>query len=188
MHFDVAPPAPPLQRTAFVHEGFYFRLQVAPGVLFSQLTDKRTNAGYGGTGFAFAGDLLVGGSPAPGIAFGGALLTNTGFGLTLDGDQGALPSMTQFHFIAGPFFDAFPNNQKGFHLGAAVGVAGTSLENVQGSFAVGGGGAAFLGYDLWVAPEWSAGFELRGSGAYMGGDQLESSAFALNLGITVLNH
>jgi len=190
MNLTVAPPAPPLQRTAYVHEGFYLRVNVGPGVLWSNVNDKNGAAGStSGAGFSFAADALVGGSPAPGMALGVGALTNTTFGVDMKDSTGTSRSQsTQFHFLVGPFFDAFPNNRQGFHLGAEFGFAGALLDTPLVSNAFGGGAAGWLGYDMWVAPEWSAGFQLRGNGAYMVGSGADASAFGLNLLITVLSH
>jgi hypothetical protein len=191
MNLTVAPPAPALQRTAYVHEGFYLRVNVGPGVLWTNVNDKNGNGAQStaGTAFAFGADVLVGGSPSPGMALGLGALTNIGFGMNMNDAAGLTrSSSTQFHFLVGPFFDAFPNSKQGFHLGAEMGFAGSSLDTPLLSSAFGGGAAAWLGYDMWVAPEWSAGFKLRGNGAYMVGTGADASAFGLTLMITVLNH
>lgn len=190
MDLSVAPPPPALQRTAFVHEGFYLRVAVGPGILWSNVNDtSAANADASGVGFALGGDVMVGGSPSPGIALGVGALTNIGLGLNQNDSSGnSLGSTTQFQYLVGPFFDAFPNDKRGFHLGAEVGFAGTTLDRTNVSSAFGGGAAAWLGYDMWVAPEWSAGFEFRGGGAYMGAADLQAAAFNMAFLITVLNH
>jgi hypothetical protein len=178
MSLSVAPPAPALQRKDYLHEGFYFRLNMGAGYGHADLsTGGRSDSG---DAFALGVDLMIGGSPAPGVTFGGAAITNTLFGTPL-----LDKNRTQFQFTLGPFFDVYPRNKSGFHFGAAAGFSGTTLQDLPTSAAFGGGGAAFLGYDFWVAPEWAAGFLIRGSGAYMGGNDVGTSTFgvvaALNL-------
>lgn len=191
MNLSVAPPAPALQRTAYVHEGFYLRVNVGPGAFWTNVNDKAAGApqSSSGTAFSFAADVLVGGSPSPGMAVGVGALTNLAFAMNMNDANGTtLSQATQFHFLAGPFFDAYTNPKQGFHLGAEVGFAGSALDHPLVSSAFGGGAAAWLGYDLWVAPEWSTGFKLRGNGAYMVGSNADASAFGVTLLITVLNH
>lgn len=190
MNLSVAPPAPALQRSAFVHEGFYLRVNVGPGWLWSNVNDKSAaDLDVSGSGFSLAADVMVGGSPSPGLALGIGALTNTGFALGMnDRDGVSRGQATQFHFLVGPFFDAFPNDKQGFHLGAEIGFAGAALDTTIASTAFGGGAAGWVGYDMWIAPEWSAGFQLRANGAYLVGDQADAAAFGLNLSVTILNH
>lgn len=179
MDLSVAPPAPSIQRSAYVHEGFYLRFGVGPGVMWSNLS--REGASSSAAGFALAGDVMVGGSPSPGLALGIGALTTTGVGMDFgDGSVG------QFSFLVGPFFDAFPNNRKGFHLGAEAGFAGSTLDALSGAY--GGGAAAWIGYDEWVAPDWGVGGALRGGGAYMAGNGGELANFQLTLVLSLLRH
>lgn len=192
MDFSVAPPPPALQRTDFVHEGFYLRINAGPGILWSTVSDTTAGGGgVSGASFAFNADLLVGGSPSPGLTLGGAVLGQIGAGLNLKDDSGqSIGQGSHFHFIAGPFVDAFPNDKRGFHVGAALGFAGSKFNHGPNitETAWGGGAAAWLGYDTWVAPEWSVGAMLRGTGAYMVGDNADVTAFGLTLLLTLLYH
>src|SRR5690606_20953998 len=159
MNLRVAEPGLPLQRTDYVHEGFYTRVAVGPGYQYTNINNKLNDSSASSSSFSLAADLKIGGSPSPGIALGGGVLTNLALGTTFDDVSGG----AVFNFLAGPFFDAFPNAKEGFHMGTLLGMSGISLSSdvSPSSFAVGGGGAAWLGYDMWVAPEWSTGFELR---------------------------
>lgn len=189
MNLEVAPPGAPVQRKAYVHEGFYFRFNVGPGWMYTTL-DSTTDAvpDVDAHSFSLGSDLMLGGSPSPGIAVGGGLLTNIGFGADY-GVAGA--NGTILHFMAGPFFDAFPNDKRGWHLGTMLGFSGLALGGASPSSAdsaFGGGGAVWGGYDMWVAPEWSVGFDLRGTGAYMIGDDLGAGAFSMMFMISILHH
>ena len=165
MNLSVAPPGAALERKAYAHEGFYLRVNVGPGFQYASA------GGSDSTDFAVGTDLLNGGSPAPGMVLGGGALGTIGF----RGDAG-------LHYLVGPFFDAFPNNKDGWHLGALLGVSGTT----QNSNVFGGGGSIWAGYDIWVAPEWSAGFLLRGTGTYMGGNGVDMGTFSMVALISVL--
>lgn len=190
MDFSAPPPDAPLQRKAFIHEGFYFRVGVGPGFAATNVNDtSAANRDASGSSFAFSGDVLVGGMPSPGIALGGALLTNLAVSTNLtDAAGGSVGQGAQLHYLVGPFFDAYPNFREGFHLGAALGFAGATLGSPAGfpGHLVGGGGAAWLGYDFWVAPEWSTGLLLKGQGAYLAGPEDDGSTFGVSLLLTVL--
>ena len=64
-------------------------------------------------------------------------------------------------------------------MGTLLGMSGISLSSdvSPSTFAIGGGGAAWLGYDMWVAPEWSTGFEIRVGGSYLAGYRRRSLGF-----------
>jgi len=183
MNFEVAPPDRALERTDYAHHGFYFRVNAGGGFLYSNINNKAASASSDGSSFSLGLDALVGGTVAPGMALGFAALTNTAVSVPVFNQN-----ITQFHFIAGPFFDAFPNSRKGGHVGAAIGFAGTTLDSIGGGSAFGGGGAIWAGYDAWVAPDWSVGFFLRGTGAYMAGSDVESAAVGLQAMITLLHN
>lgn len=183
MNLVVAPPDKALERTEYAHNGFYFRMNAGAGFLYTSANNKAVGLSDDGYSFALGLDALIGGTVAPGMAFGFAALTNTAIGVPLF-DR----SITQFHFLAGPFFDAYPNNKKGGHIGASLGFAGTNLDNIGGGAAFGGGGALWFGYDAWVAPDWGVGFLIRGTGAYMGGSDVESSSLGVQGMVTILRN
>lgn len=177
MHLAVEPPKAPVQRTDFVHEGFYFRLSAGPGFMTTAVKDKASDSKANATDFSLGSDLLIGGSPSPGMTFGGGLQGNL-----------ALSTDPTFTYLAGPFFDAFPNNKEGFHLGAMLGFAGAATSSGPSSSLFGGGLSAWGGYDIWVAPEWSVGMNLRGTGAQLVSSEANATNFSLHFLITVLSH
>lgn len=192
MNLAVAPPGPLVQRSAYVHDGFYFRFNVGPGWMHTTL-DSTTDAvpDVDASAFSLGADLLLGGSPSPGMAVGGGVLTNIGFGADFSAPGVTDANGTIVHFLAGPFFDAFPNDKKGWHLGTMLGFSGLALGGASPSAAdsaLGGGAAVWGGYDMWVAPEWSAGFNLRATGAYMVGDDLGAGAFSMMFMVSILRH
>lgn len=177
MHLAVEPPPAPLQRTDYVHEGFYFRFSAGPGFMTTAVKDKATDDKASSTDFSLGTDLLIGGSPTPGMTFGGGVQGNLGFSTD-----------PTFSYLVGPFFDAFPNNKEGFHLGTMLGFAGAALSNGPSSSLFGGGLSAWGGYDIWVAPEWSVGMNLRGTGAQLMSANGTATNFSLHFLITVLSH
>jgi hypothetical protein len=190
MDLTTPPPDAPLQRKDYFHEGFYLRLGVGPGFAVTNVNDTTSaNRDVSGSSFALATDLMIGVMPAPSMAVGGALLSNIAIGMSLkDSAPSSVSSSAQFHYLVGPAFDAFPDPRGGFHLGAAAGLAGAVLGSPPGlpGSMLGFGGAAWVGYDMWIAPEWSTGLLLRGNGAYLGGSNADGATFGASLLINVL--
>jgi hypothetical protein len=162
---DLTTPPPPerVLREYHRHEGFYMRVSGGLGYIGANL-DTDTAVELESSGAALELELLVGAGPAPGLAIGGALLGT----LQLSGDWEAdgIPGGTSGDlttFIIGPFADGYPDPNGGWHLGGAIGLATASFDvpGDDGVNAVGVGGAGWLGYDVWVGPEWSMGGALR---------------------------
>jgi hypothetical protein len=165
--------APPVQRKYHLHEGFYLRTSLGFGDYRASFTDNHsyipTPAGviqgtdYTEHGASMSLDLLIGGSPSPGVSVGGGLLLEPLFGA--DYDRAGTGTHGGFATLVGPFIDGFPDATKGWHLGGLVGFAAQSFQNLNGSGdtqrAGGIGGAAWFGYDFWVAGEWAIGPQLR---------------------------
>lgn len=177
MHLAVAPPSAAPLRTDFLHEGFYLRLSAGPGFMTTAVKDKSTDARTSATDFSLGSDLLIGGSPTPGITLGGGLQANLG-----------LSTDPTFSYLVGPFFDAFPNNKEGFHMGTMLGFAGAETTWGPSSSLFGGGLSAWGGYDIWVAPEWSIGLNLRGTGSQLVSADANATNFSMHFLITLLNH
>ena len=192
MNLAVAPPAPVIQRTDYIHEGFYLRVNVGPGWMYNSVTDKATSQTFSSNSFAFSADVLVGGSPSPGISIGGGILANLAVNSNFKSDSGGptLGNGPLFHYIAGPFVDAYPNAKKGLHMGAMVGFASTTTATLDQKYGtpLGGGAAFWVGYDMWVAPEWSVGFNLRGSGAFMTSSNARSAGASALFMLDIINH
>jgi len=161
------PPLPPPVRGVHQHDGFYLRLALglaASGTLVSSDQTRVPNYSFAGGGAA--GDLWLGGTPTPGLAMGGALsfLSANSTTRRVDGDSlsGDVSGSTA---LLGFFVDGFPDPERGFHFGGSAGLA-SARSNVKNSgqdeFNGGGLGlAGFLGYDMWVSPQWSLGGMVR---------------------------
>jgi hypothetical protein len=122
---------------------------------------------------------------------GGGILSNLALSTNFKDDSSGdtLGDGPLFHYIAGPFVDAYPNSKKGLHMGAMVGFASTTTATLKVSGTPLGGGAAFwVGYDMWVAPEWSVGFNLRGTGAYMTSSETSSAAASALFMLDIINN
>src|SRR6185369_50017 len=158
-------PAKPVQRTYHLHEGFYLRTSVGFGYYYGSFTDNhRPNSDYSQHGGSMSLDLLIGGSPSPGLSIGGGILVDPLFGASYERNGREIGSHGGVSALIGPFIDAFPDSTKGWHLGGLIGFGGQSFQNVstdKRERAAGFGGAAWFGYDFWVAPEWSGGPQFR---------------------------
>jgi hypothetical protein len=190
-------PAPAVARSYHVHDGFYLRGNLGVGSLSSSFDDAGPNDfDLDGSGFALGLDLMIGGSPSPGVAIGGALISSVAPSATFDRRGQELSDRRVGLGLIGPFVDGFFDPKKGWHLGGMLGFAAIDIEDDAATDAVtstrGLGGAAWLGYDFWVADEWSTGVLLRFAGAYTGaeGDETDvsASAFATTIMFTALYH
>lgn len=160
-----------------LHDGLYLRGALGGGSVAARgyRTDADGNRSeYDFQGDAFATDLMLGFTPKPGIVIGGGYFANHAGRTREESGPDGDPAMS-FGMI-GPFVDYFPDPRNGFHLGGAVGPAATvsydpgQMERHEGMeedpvVAFGFGGSLWLGYDFWIADQWSLGVNLRGTAA-----------------------
>lgn len=173
LHKD-APLPPPVARTDHTHDGFYARLSLGFGSLGATMNPPQTN-GVKGSGSTLALDLALGYAIRPGIILGGTLLMESLPSARLDADTPVVTDISAW--LLGPFFDGYPNARGGFHLGGGLGLAGCRLnpKEAAGFSRSGGFGiAGWLGYDVWVAEQWSAGIALRLMGTRTKADAIDS--------------
>jgi hypothetical protein len=162
------PPPPPVARTDKTHDGFYARLNAGFGSQSTSLDAGPGVPNFSGTRGTLDLGLLIGGAPSPGIVLGGALLLDSMPSTTLEADGYSLKTGTTLATL-GPFIDGYPNPRGGFHLGGTVGFSALKLSKDAGLASDrpnGFGLAAWLGYDWWVAEQWSVGGLLQLSGAH----------------------
>jgi hypothetical protein len=159
-------PAPPVARSHHVHDGFYFRGALGLGVLAAEFeddgaSDQTVETSRGSVSL----DLLIGGSPDRGIAIGGALLSEAIGGAKYEVDGTEVADGTVLVGVLGAFVDGFPDPRRGLHIGGALGFSNVTAEELgpggDNLEMAGLGGAVWVGYDFWVASEWSMGPLLR---------------------------
>jgi hypothetical protein len=118
------------------------------------------------SGFGVGGGLLFGGTPAPGLVIGGGTANVVALSpkVTVDGEELEDLDDTNLNLSTiGVFGTFYPDPQQGLslHLMLAYAVLSTSdsSEFGDGDDAAANGVAitAGVGYDFWVAPEWSIG-------------------------------
>jgi hypothetical protein len=94
----------------------------------------------------------------------------------------------------GPFVDWFPNDRKGLHFGAMIGLALLGLQNDSGKLSSGIAGSLWGGHDFWVADQWSLGGEARVAGVSAKrdfsdlGGTMNDKALSIELLFTALYH
>jgi hypothetical protein len=135
--------------------------------------DSAVESDFSASGLGYALDVLVGGTPTPGIAVGGGLFLARASSGETSFDDVEVQEDSQLGFaLAGAFVDGFPDRNGGFHLGGAAGPALVSFDVGDGSGndheGFGFGAALWLGFGAWVAPDWSIGGKLQLAAAFTG--------------------
>jgi hypothetical protein len=147
-----------------MHDGFYFRANFGYGLTWASFDDAGTNnADVDADGSGIGIDLLIGGSPSPGIAVGGGLIGNWLF--SAEFEQAGFETRVNRDIqsgLVGVFVDGFPRVSGGWHVGGLIGLAAVQIGD-QGnpSDTTGFGGAVWTGYDQWVADDWALGGLVR---------------------------
>jgi hypothetical protein len=196
INLDTPAVGPAVHRTYHMHEGFYLRSSLGFGDYRASFSDgTRSNLDFSERGNSMALDLLIGGSPSPGVSVGGALFLDPLFGADYERNGYGAGSHGGFSTLIGPFIDGFPDATKGWHLGAMMGLAAQSFQNVNATSgktttAGGLGGAAWFGYDFWVAGEWAIGPQLRLMGMRTSdtrdGEDISAWARSFTLGVSAV--
>ncbi len=172
--------APPSTNLEYQHDGFYLRIGPVGGLLGASAGDESAS------GLALGAELDAGLTLAPGVVVG---LGGTFLRSPTSSDS--FESITLWQL--GPFVTVYPSPLRGWR--ASLSVAPTVIairatgEDVSG---VGVGGALWLGYDAFVAADWSLGVA---GGAMLGFASAERSdgsaalrARALALSASLLWH
>jgi hypothetical protein len=198
-----APPVPParVRRGYHVHDGFYLRLAAGLGGGSAKVKgDDSPHLALGSAGLSV--NAWAGGTPWPGVALGGMLYAQNldDSNVEIEGNETSESADGALGML-GVFLDAFPDPQRGLHVGGALGLgflsaqANARLENQLRARDYEGGGfgaSAWLGYMGFVGPEWSLGGLLQLTGVLTGKkeDGLERSgtAWGLNLSFSALYH
>lgn len=141
----------------YEHDGFQFRGIVGGGYLSNKETPMNDTLAGGAGGL----ELYFGGEVVPGLTlggfFGGQMAVNPTF--TYGGQSASTgDNVSLMLSLFGGYADYYFSPGSGFHIMLNVALASLELtvnnaqESIRG-WSVGGG----LGYDWWVAPEWSLG-------------------------------
>jgi hypothetical protein len=103
-------------------------------------------------------ELMLGGTPMPGVTVGGGLHVDSAWSVNAN-----RRSFSNLLFV-GPFVDIFPDPRGGFHVGGMLGGAALVHDNPDLDPVTyrGFGASLWLGYDLWIAEQWSLGAMLAG--------------------------
>ena len=191
------PALPPAPRGVNFHDGFYLRGALGLGLGSALVSsDTKSIGDYSFSGGAGAFDLWIGGTPTPGLAMGAAIsvLGLNSSRRTVD-DRRVSGDVTGGSGLLGYFVDVFPEPERGFHFGGALGIASGSAKVKDSPREFEGGGLgleAWGGYDFWVGPQWSLGgmARLLGSVTRDKKDDVNygSSLGALTLSFTALYH
>ncbi len=162
-------PAPVVPRTEKMHDGFYVRVSLGFGTQWTTIDDSTPRRNFSAKETSMVADLLVGGAPSPGIILGGALLLDSLPSTRFEADGTAAKTGLSLATV-GPFIDGYPNSRGGFHSGGMLGASAAHLTGnnyFAAENAYGFGLATWLGYDCWVADQWSVGGLLRFAGAHV---------------------
>ena len=185
----VAPPPGPVQRTYQIHEGLYVRAALGLGLMGADLSSDAGGPDLSSGGLELQADLLVGGGPSPGLTIGGGLQYAT----QLSGDwevedtELEISSGDLSTFVIGPFVDGYPTPNDGWHFGGLAGLAIATFDaGGDGETALGFGGSAWLGHDVWVAPEWSLGGMLKLGALRASKDDVAVTKLSLSVLFTVV--
>jgi len=175
-----------------VHDGFYLRLGAGATYAIdsaeSSCVPERTPctaalvATLASPGIAT--EVALGGTISDGLVIGGGVFSHILFGLTsseaeLGGQAVAGAELNRVVFVLyGAFADYYFDPRGGFHVQGSLGL-GTVLSGsgqledgrtIAGSHtATGPGLMVGLGYEWWIAGQWSAGLVLRACGAVVSG-------------------
>jgi len=148
------------------HDGFFFQGNIGLGYLSTspdfgdiELVDGDPKI----SGFGVGGGLLFGGTPAPGLVIGGGTANVVAISpkYTVDGEEiEAFDDVNLNLSTIGVFGTFYPDPHGGLslHLMLAYAVLSASSDgDTSDNNPDGPAITAGLGYDFWVAPEWSIG-------------------------------
>jgi hypothetical protein len=170
---------PPVDRSIQRHDGFYLRIGFGVSHFTSTFRSSATQSSTAptidgtGTGTSAALDFAIGGTVLPGLVIGGGIFEDVSQKMwsrdvTVDGQswlrEGWVLEYRLTALMLGPFVDWYFDDEQGFHVQVAAGIA--TLEFREGDLiekhsASGYGLAGGVGYELWIADQWSIGVLVR---------------------------
>jgi hypothetical protein len=166
MQIQVPTVPPAMDFTYHVHRGFYLGVNAGVGDNSGSYDDNHQNGQrLNAEGFNLAMDLLVGYAGSPGVAFGGALMTDMLPSAHFARAGLRESSGSSMSFLLGPFVDGFPDAKGPLHLGGTIGLSHVAA--MKAAFdhsdinSTGVGFASWIGYMPWVGEHFSFGASLR---------------------------
>lgn len=143
--------------------GFYLRGSVGGGVIGVSLNPEPGYPEHDDDEAGVSAELLAGGSFFRGVALGGALLLDLAPSMDLGSRNLEGADAPVGILLLGPFVDAFPDPESGWHFGGTLGFAGASLQTVDSSHhrLAGFGGAIWAGNDFVASGDFRVGARLR---------------------------
>jgi hypothetical protein len=181
-YVQTAPPS-----AGYFHHGFY--LGVGAGAGFMTLWGHGPTGSASISGLGMVGDIGIGGTVAPGFVIGGVARAWNTTG-TFNGGPPITATATYYsNGAASPskfalsgnahvataelslFVDWYPRPDDGWHIGASLGLGGTSMTDDAGTKTTSGAleYTLFGGYQWWLGPDWSLGLALVASSATSSG-------------------
>jgi hypothetical protein len=182
-----APPPPPAAPVPpsyalpppvrLVHDGFY--MAVSAGFAEVSVSGDGPNGSASLSGLGSSTGVALGGTPARGLAIAGVLRWVSKSGTFSGGplvtatttrevngvmttSQSTLSGRAQAaSFLLGVQADWFPRPEDGWHVGAGLGLGGTTVADDAGgtNSGIGLSGSVFGGYQWWIGPRWSMGLQ-----------------------------
>jgi hypothetical protein len=158
------PPPPRVEKGFQEHDGFYLR--VAGGLGYLDTKADASGFDYSIRGFAVGFDLMLGGTPVPGLTLGGSYSYVQAPAPAVEANGSSFdPDINFSVWTLGPFVDFYPDPKGGFHAGGNFGFTVASAADNDGdadpTVATGFGGGLFTGYDVWVTGQGSLGAQLK---------------------------
>jgi hypothetical protein len=173
-------PSPAADPTARNHDGFYLRLGLGGGSL---KTSGSFSPDIGISDFSLKGggvmfDLSIGGTVGSGFVIAGDYVflqaSKPTVSATISGQSLSATATNDANVgVIGPMVEWFPDPRGGFSFGGSVGVAALTVSDPQGNTTAGErgfGGSLRIGYDFWIADQWSLGVAGRFLGGSVSGD------------------
>jgi hypothetical protein len=146
------------------HDGFFFQGNIGPGYLSTSPSVDGFDGDQKISGFGVGGGLLFGGTPAPGLVIGGGTANVIALSpkWTVEGEEFETDGDISLNLSTlGVFGTFYPDPNAGLSLHLMLSYAVLSASNSDGDDSdnnpSGVAVTAGVGYDFWVAPEWSIG-------------------------------
>lgn len=165
------------------HDGFFFQtsLGFGPGWLSEEYKEDGESTDISASGVTGMFELLFGGTPARGLVIGAGLTGHTIVEPTFESagreyeTEDTSVGISQLSLFA----NYYVQPKSGFYLHGSVGfgslrvtVDGDSYDTESAGVVLGAG----VGYDFWVADEWSLGPQLRLTYAHLSGEEAGTEA------------